>query len=113
MQINLTFKVYHERIYQVSVNCAKEAAKRHVKAFVAVSTAEIYDADQVKTRSKLIALTRTANKTKLPMVFDRVHPLRSLKSTLGLRSASTNTKQSRHCSKLRGKSLCQDETRER
>lgn len=39
-------EVYHERIYQVSVNCAKEAAKRHVKAFVAVSTAEIYDADQ-------------------------------------------------------------------
>ncbi|KAG2226452.1 hypothetical protein INT45_014196 [Circinella minor] len=39
-------EVYQERIFQLSVNCAKEAAKRKVKAFITISTAEIYDHDQ-------------------------------------------------------------------
>ncbi|KAI9276747.1 hypothetical protein BDA99DRAFT_494018 [Phascolomyces articulosus] len=39
-------EVYQERIFQLSVNCAKEAAKRKVKAFITMSTAEIYDNDQ-------------------------------------------------------------------
>ncbi|KAG0168884.1 hypothetical protein DFQ28_010721 [Apophysomyces sp. BC1034] len=39
-------EVYQERIYQLSVNCAKEAAKRNIKIFVEMSTAEVYDSDQ-------------------------------------------------------------------
>ncbi|KAI7875675.1 NAD(P)-binding protein [Lichtheimia hyalospora FSU 10163] len=39
-------EVYQERIHQLSVNCAKEAAKRHVKAYVVLSSSEIYDSDQ-------------------------------------------------------------------
>ncbi|KAF7722582.1 hypothetical protein EC973_002935 [Apophysomyces ossiformis] len=39
-------EVYQERIYQLSINCAKEAAKRNVKVFVEMSTAEVYDSDQ-------------------------------------------------------------------
>ncbi|KAI9318392.1 hypothetical protein BX666DRAFT_1927480 [Dichotomocladium elegans] len=39
-------EVYQERIYQLSVGCAKEAAKRHVKAYVTLSSSEIYDCDQ-------------------------------------------------------------------
>ncbi|KAI9487954.1 hypothetical protein BDB00DRAFT_83521 [Zychaea mexicana] len=39
-------EVYQERIVQLSANCAKEAAKRKVKVFTCMSTAEIYDNDQ-------------------------------------------------------------------
>jgi len=38
-----TEEVYNERIFQLSVNCAKEAAKQNVKMFVEVSTAQIYE----------------------------------------------------------------------
>ncbi|CEG68673.1 hypothetical protein RMATCC62417_04885 [Rhizopus microsporus] len=36
-------EIYHDRIYNLSVNCAKEAAKRNVKLFVEMSTAEVYE----------------------------------------------------------------------
>lgn len=49
-------KVYQERIQQLSVNCAKEAAKRNVKAFVSLSTAEMYDSDQVLSKRALLLL---------------------------------------------------------
>ncbi|KAI8149686.1 hypothetical protein BJV82DRAFT_588937 [Fennellomyces sp. T-0311] len=39
-------EVYQERIFQLSINCGKEAAKRKIKAFVTMSTAEIYDNEQ-------------------------------------------------------------------
>ncbi|RHZ50555.1 hypothetical protein Glove_495g26 [Diversispora epigaea] len=39
-------KVYEERIFGLSVRNAKEAAKRKVKVFVEVSTAEIYQNDK-------------------------------------------------------------------
>jgi len=35
--------VYQENIIDVSVTCAKEAAKRGIKMFVEVSTAQVYD----------------------------------------------------------------------
>jgi nucleoside-diphosphate-sugar epimerase len=41
-----TEEVYNERVYLLSVNCAKEAAKQGVKMFVEVSTAQVYDADK-------------------------------------------------------------------
>lgn len=41
-----TEEVYQERVYLLSVNCAKEAAKQGVKMFVEVSTAQVYDADK-------------------------------------------------------------------
>ncbi|KAM3581786.1 hypothetical protein VKS41_005946 [Umbelopsis sp. WA50703] len=39
-------EVYQERIYKLSVNCAKEAAKRKVKVFLESSTSEIYDSSK-------------------------------------------------------------------
>jgi hypothetical protein len=39
--------VYRERIYNLSVNCAKEAAKRHIKVFLEMSTSEVYDSSKV------------------------------------------------------------------
>ncbi|KAH8554855.1 hypothetical protein BGW37DRAFT_481379 [Umbelopsis sp. PMI_123] len=36
-------EVYRERIYNLSVNCAKEAAKRKIKVFVEISTSEVYE----------------------------------------------------------------------
>ncbi|KAI8393355.1 uncharacterized protein BYT42DRAFT_550737 [Radiomyces spectabilis] len=36
-------EVYEERIYRVAVNCGYEAARRGIKVFVVMSTAEIYD----------------------------------------------------------------------
>ncbi|ORX43849.1 NAD(P)-binding protein [Hesseltinella vesiculosa] len=44
--------VYQERIVSVNVNCAKEAAKRKVKAYVVLSTAEVYDSDQVASKEQ-------------------------------------------------------------
>ncbi|KAG4084173.1 NAD(P)-binding protein [Neocallimastix lanati (nom. inval.)] len=38
--------VYDEKVYGLSVTCAKEAAKRNIKAFVELSTAQIYDGDK-------------------------------------------------------------------
>ncbi|KAI9027178.1 hypothetical protein CLU79DRAFT_740703 [Phycomyces nitens] len=38
-------EIYQERIFHLSVNCAKEAAKRKVRVFVELSTAEVYDSD--------------------------------------------------------------------
>ncbi|CEP10755.1 hypothetical protein [Parasitella parasitica] len=39
-------EIYQERIFNLSVNCAKEAAKRNVKVFVEMSTAEVYDSGE-------------------------------------------------------------------
>ncbi|KAL7311135.1 hypothetical protein PS15m_008937 [Mucor circinelloides] len=39
-------EIYQERIFNLSVNCAKEAAKRNVKLFIEMSTAEVYDSNQ-------------------------------------------------------------------
>ncbi|CAO3650577.1 unnamed protein product [Mucor hiemalis] len=39
-------EIYQERIFNLSVNCAKEAARRNVKLFVELSTAEVYDSNQ-------------------------------------------------------------------
>ncbi|KAJ3083563.1 hypothetical protein HK102_001015 [Quaeritorhiza haematococci] len=36
-------EVYEEKVYQVTVTAAKEAAKRKVKAFIEVSTAQVYE----------------------------------------------------------------------
>ncbi|KAJ3038679.1 hypothetical protein HDV00_000428 [Rhizophlyctis rosea] len=41
-----TEEVYDEKVYQLSLTVAKEAAKRKVKAFVEVSTAQVYEADK-------------------------------------------------------------------
>lgn len=43
-------EIYQERIFNLSVNCAKEAAKRNVKLFVELSTAEVYDSNQVNRK---------------------------------------------------------------
>jgi len=40
-------QVYHERVFLLTTNCAKEAAKQEVKMFVELSTAQVYDADKV------------------------------------------------------------------
>ncbi|KAG0351750.1 hypothetical protein BG005_008763 [Podila minutissima] len=36
-------EIYEDRIYKLSINCAKEAVKRNVKVFVQVSTADVYE----------------------------------------------------------------------
>ncbi|KAF9272535.1 hypothetical protein BGZ68_002329, partial [Mortierella alpina] len=36
-------EIYEERIYKLSINCAKEAVKRKAKVFVQVSTGDIYE----------------------------------------------------------------------
>lgn len=41
-----TEAVYEEKVYVLSVNCAKEAAKRKVKVFVEASTGQVYDGDK-------------------------------------------------------------------
>lgn len=38
--------VYQERVYELSVNCAKAAAQRGVKVFVCASTAQIYEGEK-------------------------------------------------------------------
>lgn len=45
--ITVIVQVYQERVYGVSVNCAKEAAKTGVRRFVEVSTAQVYNSDKV------------------------------------------------------------------
>ncbi|KAJ2999906.1 hypothetical protein HDV02_001425 [Globomyces sp. JEL0801] len=40
-------QVYEEKVYQLSLTVAKEAAKRKVKVFVEVSTAQVYEAGKV------------------------------------------------------------------
>eukprot|EP00051_Salpingoeca_urceolata_P035832 m.31587 g.31587 ORF g.31587 m.31587 type:complete len:366 (+) comp9786_c0_seq1:194-1291(+) len=42
--------VYKENVFDVSVNCAQEAAKRGIKKFVEVSTAQIYAPDKKPSR---------------------------------------------------------------
>lgn len=42
-----TEAVYDEKVCQLSVNCAKEAAKLNVGIFIELSTAQVYDADKV------------------------------------------------------------------
>eukprot|EP01136_Pigoraptor_vietnamica_P033979 Opistho-1_new@97437 len=41
-----TEQIYEERVYQLTVNCAKEAAKRNVKRFVEISTGQVYSGDK-------------------------------------------------------------------
>ncbi|KAF9936256.1 hypothetical protein BGZ67_002518 [Mortierella alpina] len=36
-------EIYEDRIYKLSINCAKEAVKRKVKVFVQISTGDIYE----------------------------------------------------------------------
>jgi len=36
--------VYKERVYHLSISCAKEAAKHNVRRFIEVSTAQVYEA---------------------------------------------------------------------
>ncbi|KAI8337758.1 hypothetical protein BC941DRAFT_426101 [Chlamydoabsidia padenii] len=43
-------EVYQDRIMNLSVNCAKEAAKRKIKVYIMLSTAEVYDSDQVASK---------------------------------------------------------------
>ncbi|KAG1056488.1 hypothetical protein G6F43_001635 [Rhizopus delemar] len=38
-------EVYQDRIFNLSVNCAKEAAKHKVKVFIEMSTAEVYESN--------------------------------------------------------------------
>ncbi|ORX60170.1 NAD(P)-binding protein [Piromyces finnis] len=38
--------VYNEKVFGLSVTCANEAAKRNIKVFVELSTAQIYDGDK-------------------------------------------------------------------
>jgi dTDP-4-dehydrorhamnose reductase len=42
-----TDEVYDEKVYLLSVNCGKQAAKSNVGVFVEVSTAQVYDGDKV------------------------------------------------------------------
>ncbi|KAF9922523.1 hypothetical protein FBU30_007344 [Linnemannia zychae] len=38
-------EIYEERIYRLSLNCAREAVKRKIKVFVQFSTGDIYESD--------------------------------------------------------------------
>lgn len=40
-------EVYDEKVYQLTLSVAKEAAKRKIKVFLELSTAQIYEADKV------------------------------------------------------------------
>jgi hypothetical protein len=60
-------EVYQDRILNLSVNCAKEAAKRKVGVYIMLSTAEVYDSDQVKS---LLSLRTDNVLTKLQWVDD-------------------------------------------
>jgi len=41
-----TEEVYNERVFLLTVNCAKEAAKQGVKFFIEMSTGQVYDGDK-------------------------------------------------------------------
>ncbi|KAF9177621.1 hypothetical protein BGZ51_008349 [Haplosporangium sp. Z 767] len=43
-------EIYEDRIYKLSLNCAKEAVKRNVKVFVQVSTGDIYESNGVASK---------------------------------------------------------------
>ena len=51
-------QVYNERVFTLSVNCAKEAAKLGVKMFVEVSTAQVYEEGKVGPPAPLTAVPR-------------------------------------------------------
>ena len=40
-------QVYKERVLDVAVNCAREAARSGVKRFIHVSTSQVYNSDKV------------------------------------------------------------------
>ena len=40
-------QVYKEGVFSLSLHCAKEAARRHVKKYIEVSTGQVYTADKV------------------------------------------------------------------
>jgi hypothetical protein len=44
---SLSEEVYEERVYNLSVNIAKQAAKCKAGVFIEVSTGQVYDADKV------------------------------------------------------------------
>ncbi|XP_065841954.1 dTDP-glucose 4,6-dehydratase-like [Oscarella lobularis] len=44
--------VYKERVFNVTINCAKESAKRNVKRFVEVSTGRVYSPSKPKARKE-------------------------------------------------------------
>jgi len=52
-----TDEVYKEKILDLSVKCATEAAKQGVERFVEVSTAQIYEAKKVRTTASSLFLT--------------------------------------------------------
>ncbi|KAG0251950.1 hypothetical protein BG011_007300 [Mortierella polycephala] len=43
-------EIYEDRIYKLSLNCAKEAVKRNAKVFVQVSTGDIYESNGVASK---------------------------------------------------------------
>jgi len=47
-----TEEVYNEKIFDLSVKCAQEAAKRGVDRFIEVSTAQVYDAGKKASTEK-------------------------------------------------------------
>jgi hypothetical protein len=40
-------QVYRDGIYKLSCNCAREAAKQHVRRYVEISTAQMVSSDKV------------------------------------------------------------------
>ena len=50
---SLADEVYNERVFLLTVNCAREAAKRGCGVFIEASTAQVYDGDKVRPCSML------------------------------------------------------------
>ena len=44
--------VYDEKVYLLSINCAKEAARRNVGVFIETSTGQVYDADKKPSKEE-------------------------------------------------------------
>ncbi|XP_065183945.1 aurachin B dehydrogenase-like [Sycon ciliatum] len=61
-----TDEVYHERVFMITQNAAQEAAKRGVKRFIEVSTAQVYNSDKdVSTESSKVSPWTAIAKFKL------------------------------------------------
>jgi nucleoside-diphosphate-sugar epimerase len=84
-------EIYQERIFNLSVNCAKEAAKRNVKLFVEMSTAEVYDSNQVK-RIRIKKKKKKKKKTVLKKWIRKLR-LKQARFILGLSLLNTSTRQ--------------------
>jgi len=64
-------EVYKERVYHLSMTCAKEAAKQGVKRFVEVSTAQVYEpTNKHKTESGSLKPWTNIAKSKLELEND-------------------------------------------